>query len=360
MTKKGFNLKNMIAIAICLAGVTMFIGCSKENSDSQIVTDDNSKSIRLLNPIDRLNEIKTSCKHKKISFTPSEDVPASIFSHTQGYARYRGDGYDYHIFTYSNVSDYPGYVYIVGGTKTYTLEVPKTEIRFNDVSDHHSSLNPHFNHTCGIQILGNCLAVPVIPVQQNVFPDFYDAAIIYFYDLTSLTDSIPSAPSGKEILRVPKVNGGSLSGVGIIDLPNGYYALGLMTDNNLDIYLSSTKMLWSATWYKHTTYKLKASSGSNHYQGIGLFIGEDNEVYVLGGDNRGSKDWADLYKLTEKSQWKTNGELKSIKEIHLYADNASFSNACAIEIRNQNELIIYSADTYYSGGGININWWDKN
>ena len=341
MTKKRLNLRNVVAIAICLAGVTMFIECKKENSDLQGGLDGtelgNSKSIRLANPKDNLNSIKTNYKLTKIMFTP-DDVPSwTTQSHTQGYSRYRdaGNNYDYHIFAYSNVTGHHGYLYITG-KKTFTLKVPETEIRYEEVSGKEHTANPHFNHACGVQVLGDYLIVPVIPAYGGTI--FYDATIIYLYDLTPLKDSDPSAPNGKEILRVAEVNGGSLSCVGIIDLPNGNYAMGLMADNNLDIYLSSNNKLWDATWNKTKTYQLKAQNGKNNYQGLGFFLGEDEEVYMLGGDNRDAEDWADLYKLTENKIWKNDGQLTTIKEIHLFANNASFSNACAIEICSKENL----------------------
>ena len=361
MTSKSFSLRNVVAIVICLAGVAMFMGCKKENSDSSSVEGTgNSTSIRLEDPVALITKIKTGNKSEKIKFTLSE-VPSNEFSHAQGYARYRGSGYDYHIFTYSNVAGQQGYLYITGN-KTFTLKVPETEIRFKEVSPHqNATYDPHFNHTCGIQILGDYLVVPVIPSQTHLgFPSFYDAAIIYLYDLSSLKDSDPTAPICKEILRVPEVNGGSLSGAGIIDLPNGGYALGLMADNNLDIYLSNSNNLWNATWNTlPKQYKLHASKGNNHYQGIGLFVGENKEVFMLGGDKRNEEDWADLYQLTISNEWRDEEEIDSEKEIHLTAKNASFSNSCAIEILSSNALIIYAVDTKYSGGGIYINWWDN-
>jgi len=36
MTKRIFKLRNVVAIAICLTGMTMFFSCGKENSDKQI------------------------------------------------------------------------------------------------------------------------------------------------------------------------------------------------------------------------------------------------------------------------------------------------------------------------------------
>ena len=35
MTKKRFNFRNVVAIAICLAGVTMFSGCNKEEPEEE-------------------------------------------------------------------------------------------------------------------------------------------------------------------------------------------------------------------------------------------------------------------------------------------------------------------------------------
>ena len=363
MTKKSFSLRNVVVIAICLASVAMFMGCKKENPDSPFVEGiGNSKSIRVQTPVDSLlGEIKQNYKSKKITFTPSEDAPSNLSSHAQGYARYRGSGYDYHIFAYSNVAGQQGYLYITGN-QTFTLKVPNTVTRFKEVSHHQDAIyDPHFNHTCGIQVIGDYLVVPVIPSQTHLgIPSFYDAAIIYLYDLTSLKSSTPTAPIGKEILQVAEVNGGSLSGAGIIDLPKGGYALGLMTDNNLDIYLSTSNDIWNTPWNAMPKkYQLKASKGDNHYQGIGLFLGEDEQVYVLGGDKRSGEDWVDLYQLTNDTEWISNGQVKSKKEIHLTAHDASFYNGCAIEIKSRNEFIIYAVDDKYSGGGININWWDN-
>ena len=327
----------------------------------------------LTNPTRALENITKSSNWKKITFDSTSGIPGNPLSHAQGYARYRGDGYDYHIFPYSNVVGNHGYLYIAseqrnsnGKSKFYfILQVPAngTEIQFQTVADDSSSHNPYFNHSCGVQVIGDYLLLPVIPA-RHIAPHFYDAALVYLYDLSSLKGSAPKAPTEfEEILRIPKVNGASLSCVGITKLKDGRFALGLMTDDNLDVYLttSAPSDLWNAKWGEspEKKYRLEASAGKNHYQSIGFLRDKQDDVYVIGFDTRSSKDMADMYKLTTNGgSWRANGTLKPVCEKHLTAtQGAEFSYGGGFEIRSSSELIVYAVESYYTHGGIRINYW---
>jgi hypothetical protein len=244
------------------------------------------------------------------------------------------------------------------------LKVPPKEIRHKDVSKGSGVYNPHFNHPCGIQIYKDYLVVPAIPFHTaNAL--FYDSALIYVYDLTPLKRASPQAPSRlKEIMRVPKVNGASLSCAGIIRLPDNRYALGHMTDSNLDVYLSTNKTddLLASTWAStpNYKYKLKASAGNNKYQGIGFLLNENSDLYMIGFDTRNAinkDDYADLYALTGNRIWKNSGTLQTIAEKHLIGgQGARFTYGGALEIRPQG-MTIYSIESKYTAGGFRINYW---
>lgn len=225
-----------------------------------------SENPSVQDPSNLIAGINGEAATKKIRFDTnnkkdSTDHPTYVGSHTQGYAGYRGTVYRYHIFPYSHLAGRYGYIYIASdetdpGTDkskyAFTLQVPAAghEIQFRTVADKYATYDPHFNHPGGIQVIGHYLVVPLIPFHTMNPADFYDAAITYIYDLRSLDGDTPTAPPGyKEILRMPRVNGKSLSSVGITRLPNGSFALGLVADKNLDVYVSSqSNDLGTATW----------------------------------------------------------------------------------------------------------------
>lgn len=319
----------------------------------------------------KINDPKTALKGIKENYNPKTILfnghsLKSVTSHAQGYARYRAEGYDYHLFTYSNVAGKHGYLYIVSdavndkgtGKYQFTLPIPAQEIRRKDVIKK-GTYNPHFNHPCGIQILGDYLVVPAIPY-HTANSRFYDSAIVYIYDLASLKSETPSAPSRyKEVFRIPKVNGSSLSCCGAVRLSNGTYAIAVIADNNLDIYVSSSNDVWNCSWSRSKKYKLKASSGDNHYQGMGLLSDGVDNVYAICFDTRGMArdDYADLYKLTtSKNEWIADGSaINPIAEKHLIGgDGARFTYGGSLEIRDS-KPIIYSIECYYTKGGLRIN-----
>ena len=340
----------------------------------------NSRMIRLTNPKNVLEKMNNNYEYQKVTFDyaslPSLCTPD--LSHVQGYARYRGNGYDFHIFSHSDLHGKQGYLYIASEQKSgskskysFTLKVPAKQIRHKDVAINSNSIyNPHFNHPCGIQIIGDYLLVPVIPF-HSANSKFYDSAIIYLYDLISLTKSVPEAPAEfREILRVSRVNGGSLSCAAITDLKDGKFALGLVADNNLDVYFTSNSPsdLWDAAWKTspESKYSLKASSGNNHYQGAGFLVDGNEDVYVIGFDTRNGinkDDMADMYKLTNNNGWLANAPLTPIHEKHFIGgQGARFTYAGGTEVRNLEnensiELVIYSTEANYTSGGIRINYW---
>ena len=352
----------------------------------------NSRMVRFTNPKKALEEMNSNCTLQKVTFDydkkPSLCAPG--LSHVQGYARYRGNDYDFHIFSHSDLHGSQGYLYIAseeqknGKSKySFTLKVPAKQIRHKDVATNASSTyNPHFNHPCGLQIVGDYLLVPVIPF-HSANSKFYDSAVVYLYDLTSLKGVTPKPPSPvipkeppltkfKEVmLKVSKVSGGSLSCAGITDLKDGRFAIGLVADNNLDVYFTSNAPsdLSDAVWETSPVrkYSLKAGSGKNHYQGAGFLLDENEDVYMIGFDTRGGSskdDMADMYKLTYNNKWLDNQQLKPIYEKHLIGTGgARFTYAGGIEVRNFQDgktvelIAIYSTEANYTSGGIRINYW---
>ncbi|MCL2013108.1 MAG: hypothetical protein FWG75_10030 [Cystobacterineae bacterium] len=343
---------------------------------------------RLTNPKHVLENMNKDYKWQKITFDSTSSIPSHVTSHAQGYARYREasglSGFPnissfmgspgFHIFPYSNVAGKYGYVYIASEQKDsngkskhfFTLKVPACEMRHQDVAAKGSNLNPHFNHPCGVQVFGDYLLLPVIPFHTTNM-SFYDSAIVYLYDLSSLKGSTPKAPTRfKEILRVSKVNGASLSCVGITRLKTGGFVLGLMTDANLDLYFTSNTPadLWDAGWEKSPKlkYKLKSGDGNNHYQGIGFFGDEKDDIYMIGFDTRGGiskKDMADMYILTSNGgNWRTSTTLEPMYKKHLTGgQGARFSYGGGIEIQTLPALTIYSVESKYTNKGLRINYW---
>lgn len=382
-------------------------------------------------PVGLVRAIQSGPNSEPVKFDTGHATLNNVFSHTQGYARYRGPGYDYHIFTYSNLSGHYGYMYIASNNPrrksvvAFTLNVPKSPIQFRTVAMKGSTYNPHFNHPCGIQVIGDYLVVPVIPF----YGTFYNAAIVYLWNLSSLKHYTPSPQTRaaeqaklqrayKEILRIPVVNGGSLSSAGITRLPGGSgefadrFLLGLVSDNKLDLYLSSkTHSVWEATWQTTQTtppagckstaaradgttddttmnswskkavprfcYTLKATAGSNHYQGNNLFLDQQGDVYMMAFDARNSGQWVDLFSLTAHgsgSGWKgSKEEQKTVEEKRVSTTSlatrgtVTFRNAGSLEIRNKNDIWVYAVGKLYgcpphleircsSGGGITINY----
>lgn len=327
----------------------------------------------LVNVLEDINENSNS---RKIKFKFSD--PKSATSHCQGYARYRGVGYDFHLFPYSNVAGRYGYLLVESdATKSdgtakhqFTLQVPKTEITYKQVSNNKDARHdPHFNHPCGFQIFEDYLLVPVIPY-QNTVASFYDAAVIYVYDLSPLKEPTPKAPVlvNEDPIKIPKVNGASLSCIGVtqMQMPGGRYVMGLMTDNNLDIYFSSeyTHGLGSVKWESKPTYvySLKTGDGKNKYQGMGFVFDDQKDLFVIGFDTRGGayqNDYADLYRLTDKDVWASDSELEPIAKKHLICkDGARFLYGGGLEVLGENKFRIYSTEEYHTSGGITINWFD--
>jgi len=348
----------------------------EELQEEDLVEEEEEKEADPSLLVSALTDINENSNSRKIKFKFSD--PKSATSHCQGYARYKGTGYDFHLFPYSNVAGRYGYLLVESdatnsdGTARhqFTLQVPKTEITYKQVSNNKDAKHdPHFNHPCGFQIFDDYLLVPVIPY-QNTAMSFYDAAVIYIYDLSPLKGSTPKAPVliNENPIKIPKVNGASLSCIGVtqMQMPGGRYVMGLMTDRNLDIYFSSdySHDLGSVKWESEPTYKysLHASDGDNHYQGMGFVFDDQKDLFVVGFDTRGGAyrhDYADLYRLTEKGEFMTASELKTIAEKHLIGkDGARFLYGGGLEILGENQIRIYSTEEYHSSGGITINWFD--
>jgi hypothetical protein len=340
---------------------------------------DGSANPTVTNPAALLADLAPNGVKQKVTFNPDPGAPDSSSSHAQGYAKYG----DFHLIPYSNLYGREGYVYIASDKASFTLKVPANQIRFKDVSPNDSDYNPHFNHPSGIQVIGHYLVVPVIPY-MSTNRRFYDAAIVYVYDLSPLDQATPQAPSTyKEILRIPRVNGASLSSVGITQLTDGRFALGVVTDNKLDVFTSSaTSDLWNATWSTTATtppsgcnglaskagdqpavplacYTLKASSGEDHYQGNSLFLNQNGDVNMIAFDNRGGDDFADLYSVTTGGgTWpSSNATLNTTYEKHLIATGANTRNGSGVQILGPSDIVLYATDANYADGGIVINSW---
>lgn len=328
---------------------------------------------RVTDPSTVLGKISVDHKTERFVFDKDHEYLDNPVSHAQGYARFRSSAGIYHLVPYSNVAGEYGFIYCVSdetdgtGTASYdfTMRVPMEVTRHNEVAYEPSEYNPTFNHPCGFQVFGNYLVVSIIPY-HTANSRFYDSALIYLYDLSSLAQANPSIPTRyTEILRVPKVNGGSLSCAGLVDLNDGRYALGLIADNNLDIYISENAPFdaWEVSFggSPDYSYALKAKEGDNHYQGMGFFLDTNEEVYVLGFDTRNSnEDWADLYKLTSSREWEPSSTLNPINTIHLTGgDGARFRYGGGFEPLDYSSMVIYSNEQYYTNGGIRINRFDQ-
>jgi hypothetical protein len=319
-------------------------------------------------PASWIGGINTANTKQTVKFDPNPKQPSYLVSHAQGYARYRGAGYDYHIVSYSNVAGRYGYVYIASnGTHpngkslhAFTLQVPAQQIQFQAVSGKKSVYNPHFNHPGGIQVIGDYLAVPVIPYNTKN-GQFYDAAIIYLYNLSSLKGPNPQKPSQyKEILRVPRTNGGSLQSVGIARLPNGEFCLGLVTQNNLDMYTTSNtpSNLWDANWRTSPDISFRLS---HKYQTNGLFLDQTGNLWMVGFRDA---NIVDLYQLRFHTGgghggWVPNNATLMPTGVSnvLTTNGAKFRAGGGIEIVDPSQIWLYAVGMYYGGGGVTINYW---
>lgn len=331
----------------------------------------------LRNPKYALSQVLENGFKQKILFETGHDKVTNPVSHAQGYARYRGEGYDFHVFPYSNVAGSFGRIYIASNAidgfgkskQQFTIEIPQPSIRHSEVATGTTaSYDPHFNHPCGVQIIDDYLVLSVIPF-ETANSRFYDSAIVYLYDLSPLKNPTPEKPTlVRELMRIPKVNGLSLSCVGITKVKDNIFALGLISDNNLDVYLSiGVTSLWDSQWggTPDYRYELEASSGGNHYQGMGFLLDENNDVFMLAFDTRGgisNKDYADLYQLTSSWRWPQSGStLNPLYEKHLTGyEGARFTYGGGVELDEFGALIIYSVAQNYDEGGIWINYFQKS
>ena len=95
---------------------------------------------------------------------------------------------------------------------------------------------------------------------------------------------------------------------------------------------------------------------------MGLFLDSNADVYMIGLDTRNGAskdDYADLYRLTIDGGWNDDGQLKPIAEKHLIGGTgARFTYGGGIEVMGNDKLRIYSIESYYTDGGLRINWWD--
>jgi hypothetical protein len=328
-------------------------GLQPEEEEEELVLESGKSKVQLA-----LEGVGKSGSTKWCAVTTPHHVPAAGgYSHTQGHAVYSTNNGDFHLFPYSNVNGYPGYIYISGPDKGFTLSIPEKETRFKDVSSNKGAFNPHFNHPCGMQVIEDYLVVPVIPFHSTQLA--YDAAIVYVYDLSPLKNgSKPGSP--KEIMRFSKVNGKSMSCAGVAKMSDGKYVIGLVSDANLDIHISKNapSSLWGATWSNtpDKEYKLKSGdSGNNHYQSIGFVVDPDGFLYMLGFDRRVGKDLVDLYRLYKPGIiWESTGDLKAVKHSHhLECKEGSFSNGGSVHMRD-GVMEIYSVEKYYYGNGFDI------
>ncbi|MCL2818663.1 MAG: hypothetical protein FWD41_02925, partial [Actinomycetia bacterium] len=144
--------------------------------------------------------------------------------------------------------------------------------------------------------------------------------------------------------------------------------LGIMTDNNFDIYSTSNKptSIADARFSDTPTrvYTCKAtSSAKRHYQGIGFLVGQLDDVYLMGFDTRGgaaNEDWVDMYQLTADGKWLGGGVIEPIVTKHLIGgEGAHFKYGGNVEVVSDSEYLIYSIEQYYTGGGLRINMFSK-
>lgn len=384
-----FGLRALGAIVAVIACLAALAACSSNQSKSNggghsppanvaPAVARSSANPPVQDPTGLLYKINPAFTKQNVTFFPDPSPPMLVSSHAQGIARYRGPGpnpaYDYYIISYSNLAGRFGYVYIASNNPkglsepAFTLQVPAVPIQLRQVRKG-DKLNPHFNHPGGIQVIGDYLVVPVLPYHTRNAAHFYDAAIIYLYDLTPLKGSKPTKPTReRKILELQKTNGGSLNGVGITRLPDGHFALGVVAQRNLDIYISSNKPadLWDAQW--NTKQPDYIYTLGPKYQTNGLFLDTAGQVWMAGFDDATSE--ADLYQLTYNGNWAASGIRHPQANRRLtMSGGVSFRWGGGIETRGPSAIWLYAHGKdvknydrrYYKRGDpsrfITINYW---
>lgn len=363
--------KPIIALAIIIViivVIALVVTLNPKEDLSGSLSDQASQAVqmeRVSNGIEAFDNVNGTAAKMDIQFEASDADGASkidknLSSHIQGYARYRGNGYDFHIFPYSNLSGEKGYVWFVSDTKKFYIKLPQTTKKYES--------DIYYNHPTGVQIIGDYLVVGVIPADGSVATaDFYQPSDTYLIDLSPLKESKPSTPTRikkiNELSYIKDTSGykvGSLSCVGVIDF-NGKYLIGYIADNTLAIYESNEcSNIWEATSFTLIrTYGLKHGDKDYHYQSMGLYGDNAGDIYMVGLDTRSGKDYCDLFKLTRTTddgdivliENKAHSPYTFLKEKHVKLDGgAEFSYGGGLEVY-KGDLYLYGTESYAKDDG---------
>ena len=386
--EKKYILGGTIAVICIIAAVIITIELNKTPSmvgaEPPIPDHKHSNIAKLKNPKDILNNLSATNIENRDILMPIEG-PSNPVSHLQGYARYRGTNedetsYDYHIFSHSNISGKQGYLYFISEEKGtdnlpksyFYVKIPETEIRFKTVGDNQKAArNPHFNHPGSFQIVEDYLVIGIMPVwADGLKPYWYNAALIYVYDLRKLREanfSLRDADGTDKIKNkeLTRYTDSDLTSTAVTKLSSGNYLLGSIAGSKLKLFkLESKTDLWNARLSSTSSLIDYTIESGHQYQSFNLVTADDDEVWVFAYHDNGN---VDLYKLPEVKKLiagekpTISSPLKIKPELSkkLNFKDTDFRNAGSIEIINSKEIAIYSIGGHRrdagSGYGFRIN-----
>ena len=354
---KGSLPKDYTSIGIDLnrnAGGEWIYLCCKRQPSNGTYTD---RALKLSNPVEAFTKVNSEGTKYFIEYNRNvTSQPSSTFTHIQGYARYRGNGYDYHIFSHSDIYSQMGHLYFISNDNqhSFMMVIPALPFKESDMQGALKSKNLWFNHPGGIQLIGDYLVVTV----QGAKPTktFGDNTIIYAVNMFPLR-SHKRPYEIKEIMRLPGIAGAS---VGVVDakceLPNGArasngikYVIAVMDGESLKIYLSNaTDRFSNGLQYEYVReYKL-----NKMFHNIGLVCGNNGDVYMIGFHKpvAGATDTCFLYTLTKDNGTMFVDKIANVSEKHMTTSHDSvllfhsvhFDYGAGLEIISNSQLVLYA------------------
>jgi len=353
-----------LVMTLSIIGISEAVCIAAETGDTtERLTDRHFKVSNVKSAFDRIATDGTVKQKTSVDFEPAK----THVSHIQGYARYRGEGFDYHVISHSNIGDnYGGYGYMMflSEEKSHDL-VPKHSFivkMFNPVQK--SANDKYFCHPGGVQIIGDYLFTCIIPASGSASPSFHKETMVRVFDLTPLLNNPPSAPT-----MVTKFNRSfsadyRATGIAVTDVKSNFgttgaeetnkvkYMTGIFTDHKdktLNIYLSNAvsglNELTGIGDFK------KSYNFSDNYQTISFLRDAKDVVYMVGyyGSDVG-KDWIHVYKLTNDNGTAFIDTPVRINDIHVYTkgnDNVHFRWTGGIEIFPNDNLLVYATGKHF-------------
>lgn len=317
----------------------------------------------------------TAFRITDIDRAPGSGQPVDPFAHHQGICRVDGIGnfiVSGSIFNLDpNSTDRP-YFYVfqnghgskaVSGKDYYQIKNEENPLMPDLIDNNDRRI---MTHPGGIQVAENVLAVGLedynaIPVVRT------DRSLVRFYDISdeSNIQEINSWGFGRW------GNNLTASAVGLTKR-NGQWILGIRANGYLELFVNNTATVGQGNFQPiGSPIPFGANNQIKEFQGINLYLSDNNDVYLLGSPDDGNNDdkmWLHELQFVYDSPYSQANRIiglqstpaRYVNMVHFHRNGPGprFKYAACIYANEQNDFEVYSLEMHVINGESRCNGWN--